>query len=96
MRVKSFVCMLEKLFFKSVSQVKHDFVSVCFNSKGEKVNFKIYVVITQVFKSKSKLSAQDEDLDSLVREQSLFVSFHELSDMTVGENDLITFSLVVY
>ena len=95
MRVKGFVGMLKKLIFKSVSQIKHDFVSVSFNSKGEEINFKIYIVIGQVLKSKSELSAQDEDFDSLVSKQCFFMCFHELGDMIVRENDLITFSFVI-
>jgi hypothetical protein len=48
MRVKGFVRMLEKLLFESVSQVKYNFIGVCFNRKGEEVNFKVDVIFSKI------------------------------------------------
>ena len=73
MRIDSFGCMVENLLLESVSQVKHDIISVCFNGECEEVDFKFDTSRGQILKGKSELSAHDENLDGLCGNQELFV-----------------------
>ena len=95
MGVKGLDSMLEQLLLKSVSEIEDDLVSVGFNGEGEEINLEIDVVLSQILKGKSELSAQNEDLDGLVGSQELLVGLHELDDVIVGEDDLTSAELVL-
>jgi len=43
-------CMLEHLFFKSLSKIKHDIVSISFESEGEEFDLKFDSSTDQVLK----------------------------------------------
>ena len=76
------------LLFKSVSQVKHDFISIRLDSIREEVDFKLNVGFRKVLEGQSELPADNEDLDRLVREQELAMSVQKLDDMVVREDNV--------
>ena len=87
MCINSFTRMHEKLLLKSHSEIESNIISIRLNSKGEEINLKFNFKLSQILKSQSKLSAHDENLDSLICKQEFFMSFEKLGNIVVGEKN---------
>lgn len=88
MSVDGLLGMLEDFVLKSVSEVKHDLISICLDGKIEEVDFELDIRLLKILKGQSELSAQDKDFDSLGWLQELLVGLQEFDNVSVGEDDL--------
>lgn len=88
MSVDGLLGMLEDFVLKSVSEVKHDLISICLDGISEEVDFELDIRLLKILKGQSELSAQDKDFDSLGWLQELLVGFQEFDNVSVGEDDL--------
>ena len=88
MSVDGLLGMLEDFVLKSVSEVKHDLISICLDGKIEEVDFEFDIRLLKILKGQSELSAQDKDFDSLGWLQELLVGLQEFDNVSVGEDDL--------
>ena len=94
MRFNCFRGMLENLFFKSVSQVENNIISVSFDCKCEEVNFELDSCVSEVLESKSEFSTHDEYFNCLSRYQELLVDIQKFDNVGVREYDISVTELV--